>query len=107
VQEEGVDTNLIFVIIAAVLALPPGLFIAAIMSPARSRVVALLGGVIGDLIVAAGIYFFVMSVHPSIDGLSYFLGSLFACSAGVFTGALVADFVAGLGNRGPVTPVEY
>jgi hypothetical protein len=102
-----VDTNLIFVIVAAILALPGGLFMSALMSQARARMLALLGGVIGDLVVAAGIYFFITTVHPSIDGLSFFLGSFFACSMGVFAGALLVNFLVGLGNRGPVSPAEY
>ncbi len=101
------DSNLILVIIAAVLSLPGGLFMAGLMSPARARWAALLGGLIGAVVVGAGIYFFVTSAHPSLDGLSYFLGSLFACSMGVLAGALVANFLVGLGSRGPVSPAEY
>jgi len=102
-----VDSNLILVIIAAILSLPGGLFMAELMSQARARWAALIGGIIGAAVVAAGIYFFVSITHPSLDGLSYFLGSFFACSMGVFAGALLANFLVGLGSRGPVTPAEY
>jgi hypothetical protein len=106
-QEEGVDSNLILVIIAAVLSLPGGLFMAELMSQARARWAALIGGIIGAAVIAAGIYFFVSTTRPSLDGLSYFLGSFFSCSMGVFAGALLANFLVGLGSRGPVTPAEY
>jgi hypothetical protein len=35
----------------------------------------------------------------SIDGLSYFYGVFFAASIGVFTGALVVNFLVGLVSR--------
>lgn len=100
------DTNLILLIIAAVLALPGGLFASFIMSLPRARALALLGGIIGDVVVAFGIYFFVNNNVASIDGLSYFLGSLFGCSLGVFMGALVVNFLMNLGDRGPVATSE-
>jgi len=90
--------NLMLLIIAAVLSLPGGLFMAYIMSMARARWAALLGGVIGAAVIGAGVYFFVETGHVSIDGLSYFLGSFFACSMGVFAGALVANFLVGSGS---------
>ena len=35
----------------------------------------------------------------NIDGLSYTIGCFFACSMGVFTGALLANWLVGLGRR--------
>jgi hypothetical protein len=95
------DTNLILLIIAAVLSLPGGLFMASIMSEARARLLALFGGVVGAAAVAAAIYLYLQRAHPSIDGLSYTLGAFFACSMGVFAGALLANFLVGLTRRGP------
>lgn len=98
------NTDLILLIIVAVLALPGGLFVAAIITQPRGRALSLLGGVVGDVAVAAGIYAFVQATKPSIDGLSYALGSFFACSMGVFAGALAVSFILGLGRRGPEIP---
>jgi hypothetical protein len=79
-----------------------------IMSTTRARLLALLAGLIGALVVAAAIYFYVSATKPSIDGLSFFLGSFFACSIGVFAGALIANFLVGVASRGPdVTSYEY
>lgn len=95
-------------IIAAVLSLPGGLFMAAIMTQARARLLALLGGVIGAVAVAAAIYGYVQVTKPSIDGLSYAVGAFFACSMGVFAGALLVNFLVGLARRRPdVTAAEY
>jgi hypothetical protein len=102
-----VDQNLVLVIIAAVLALPGGLFMAELMSQARARWAALLGGIVGAAVIAGAIYFFVTAARLSLDGLSYFLGSFFACSMGIFAGALLANFLIGLGDGGAVTPTEY
>lgn len=98
------DTNLILLIVAAVLALPGGLFVAAVITQPRGRALSLLGGVVGDVAVAAGIYAYVQATKLGIDGLSYTLGSFFACSIGVFAGALVVNFALGLGRRTPEVP---
>ena len=100
------DTNLILVIIAAVLALSSGLFVNYIMSEVRARMLSLLGGIIGDVAVAAVIYLFVTISKMSVDGLSYFLGAFFGCSIGVFSGALVANFLVNLSSRGPAATSE-
>lgn len=102
------DTNLILLIIAAVFALPGGLFVAAIMTGPRARLLAIPGGIIGDLVVAAAIYLYVQRAHPSIDGLSYTLGAFFACSMGVFGAALLVNFLVGLTRRSPdLTSAEF
>ncbi len=98
------DSNLVLLIIVAVLAVPGGLFVASISTQPRGRALALFGGLIGDVAVAAAIYAFVRASKPSIDGLSYALGSFFACSMGVFAGALVVNFLLGLGRRMPEIP---
>lgn len=95
-------------IIAAVLALPPGLFISALMSQPRARLLSLLGGTIGDVAVAVAVYLVVTNAKISLDGLSYFLGTFFACSMGIFAGALVVNFLVGLaGLRSSTTAAEY
>ncbi len=99
------DTNLlILLIIVTVLALPGGLFVASLGTPPRGKALSLLGGVIGDVAVAVAIYAFVRATKPSIDGLSFALGSFFACSMGVFAGALAVNFLLGLGRRAPEIP---
>ncbi len=99
--------NAILLIIALVLALPGGLFVAWLLSLPRARILALLGGILGDLAVAAGVFAFSQAI-PNIDPLSFFVGAFFACSTGVAIGALVADFLVGLVRRGPdVSSLEY
>jgi hypothetical protein len=105
-----VDLNTILLIIAMALALPGGLFVAYMLSLPRGRFLALVGGIIGDVVVAAGIFAFAIlpSNAPSLDALSFFVGSFFACSTGVAIGALLADFLLGLRRRGPdVSSLEY
>jgi len=102
------DLNTILLIIAVVLALPGGLFVAYLLSLPRARVLALIGGVIGDVAVAMAIFAFIQFTNPSLDALSFFVGAFFACSMGVAIGALLADFIVGLGRRGPdVSSLEY
>jgi hypothetical protein len=102
------DTNLILLIIAAIFALPGGLFFASIMTGPRARLLAIPGGIVGDLVVAAAIYLYLQRAHPSIDGLSYTLGCFFACSMGVFGAALLVNFFVGLTRRGPdLTSAEF
>ncbi|HEX6820228.1 MAG TPA: hypothetical protein VF120_17765 [Ktedonobacterales bacterium] len=98
--------KLVLLIVVAVLSLPGGLFMAALMSEPRARFASMLGGIIGAAAVGAGIFYFITKAHVYIDMLSYGLGSFFACSMGVFAGALIANWAVGLGNRGPATS-EY
>jgi len=105
----NIDTSTYILLgIAVVLALPGGLFVGYIMSLPRARLLSMLGGIIGDLVVAVGILYFVGVTNPSLDGLSFFLGSFFGCSVGVAIGALLANFLVGAGSRGPdVSSLEY
>ncbi len=93
------DLTLTLLIIAAVLALPGGLFVTYIVSEPRARAVAVLGGIVGDLFVAGGIYYFIAAAHVTIDALSFWLGAFFACSMGVLGGALLANFLVSLSSR--------
>jgi hypothetical protein len=98
----------ILLVVALVLALPGGLFVAWLLSLPRARFLALVGGIVGDLVAAAAIFAFLAAAKPSIDALSYFVGAFFICSTGVAIGALLADFLVGLGRRGPdVSSLEY
>lgn len=100
--------TVLFTILAAILALPTGLFFAALISLARARWLAIPAGIIGDVVVALAGYFFVTVTHIVLDGLDFFLGMLFACSAGVLAAALLANFLVGLSARRPeVAGAEY
>lgn len=101
------DSKLVLLIVVGVLSLPGGLFMAVLMSEPRARFASFIGGVIGAAVAAVGIYYFVMKAHVDVDMLSYGLGSFFGCSMGVLGGALIANWAAGLGNRGPVASSEY
>jgi len=94
-----VSTEVILLIIAVVLALPGGLFVAGLSSMARAKWAALFGGLVGGVVVALAILFYVNTANVSIDGLSYFYGVFFAASIGVFVGALVVNFLVGLVSR--------
>lgn len=95
------EMTVLFIIIAAILALPVGLFVASLISLARARWLAIPAGIIGDVVVAIAIYFYVTNTKFIVDGLDYFLGSFFACSMGVMGGALLANFLVSLGSRRP------
>jgi hypothetical protein len=102
------DLNTILLIIAVVLALPIGLVVGFLMSMPRARFLGLVGAVIGDLIAAAAIYLYLYMANPSIDALSYFLGSLFTCAMGAAIGTLLANFIVGALTRGSdVSSLEY
>jgi hypothetical protein len=85
--------HLTLMIVAAVLSLPAGLLVAFQVSLPRSRFLAMIGGVIGAAVVGVAIYWAVEATGISIDALTYFLGCLFACSAGVIIGAVLANFL--------------
>lgn len=93
--------EIILLVIGIILALPGGLFVAFLMSMARARWAALLGGVIGAVVVGLAILFYVNQANVGIDGLSYFYGVFFACSVGVFLGAMIVNFLVGLASRTP------
>ena len=103
-----ITDTLIWLAIAAVLSLPGGLFLSFAMSQPRARLLSLLGGVVGAVLVAAAIYGYITAAKVRVDALSYFLGAFFACSMGVLAGALVVNFLVGLAARGPrLTSSEY
>jgi NAD/NADP transhydrogenase beta subunit len=91
--------TVLFIIVAAVLALPMGLFVASLVSLPRARWLALLAGIVGDAAVAIAVYFYVTNTKFIVDGLDYFIGAFFACSMGVLAGALLANFLVSLGSR--------
>lgn len=100
--------NLILLIVAAVFALPGGLFASLVMSEPRARLASVVGGILGSAIVAVGIYYYINSAHVNVDALSYWIGSFFGCSVGVVVGALVANFLVGMARGGnDYTPQEY
>ncbi|HEX8981603.1 MAG TPA: hypothetical protein VF792_02435 [Ktedonobacterales bacterium] len=90
--------NVIVLIVAAVLALPGGLFVAALISQPSARKYAMLGGVIGLLLTTAGLEYFVNAANVTIDAVSWFIGAFLACSMGVAVGALVVDFLTDPGR---------
>lgn len=87
------DLKVFLLIVAAVLALPAGLFITYLLADPRARWAAFLGALIGDGLTGLGLYYFVLAGKVGIDGLSYWFGMLFGCSIGVVIGALLADFL--------------
>lgn len=91
---------IITLIVAAALSLPGGLFMVYFVSEPRARWVALFGGIVGAVAVALGIYYYVQASNVGIDAISFFVGAFFGCSIGVFLGALVMNFLVGLGGRG-------
>ena len=91
----------ILLIVAVVLSLPGGLFVAFLMSEPRARWASILGGIIGGVATALAVYFFVVLAKVGIDGLSYAFGVFFASSVGVALGALVMNFLVGLVARSP------
>jgi hypothetical protein len=94
-----VDIKLILIVIAFVLAIPVGTFLASLMSPRRARLLSLLGAVVAAALSAGAIYYFVRTI--SVDALSYGLGAFLAVTTGALIGALVVDFLVSLGNRRP------
>lgn len=94
--------NIIVLIVAAVLALPGGLFVAALISEPSARKFALLGGVIGLVLTAVGLEYFVGAAHVTIDAMSWFFGAFLACSMGVAVGALLVDFLLDAGRDSDV-----
>jgi hypothetical protein len=103
-----VDTYSILLIIALVLSLPSSLFIGYHLSSRRARFASVVMGLIFAVATAGLIYLYINNNTISIDGLSFFLGSLFGCSVGAFIGALLANFAFGAGGRtSDLTSPEY
>lgn len=101
------NPNLILLIIAAVLSLPGGLFISFLMSEPRAKLLSLFGAIVGAAVIAAGIFYYITASNPSLDGLSFALGTFFGCSVGAFTGALLVNFLVGLAGRPQETSSEF
>ncbi len=97
----------ILLIVAVVLSLPGGLFVAFLISEPRARWASILGGIIGAVVTAIAIYFFVVMAKVGIDALSYAFGVFFAASIGVALGALIMNFLVGLVARGSDSAIEY
>jgi len=102
-----VDPNLILLIIAAVLSVPGGLFVSFLMSEPRAKWLSLLGAIIGVASAAAAIFYYITASSPSIDGLSFAIGTFFGCSTGAFAGALIVNFLVGLAGRPQESTPEY
>lgn len=100
-------SNLILLIVVAVLSLPGGMAIAFLMSEPRAKWLSLLGAIIGAAAIGAAIYYYLTTARPSIDLLSYALGSFFACSMGAFAGALLVNFLVGLSARPQESTSEF
>ncbi len=98
--------DLILLIVAAVLALPGGLFAAYLVSQPRTRMLGLACGVLGDIVVAIGLALYIVLAHVTIDAVSWFLGAFLACSMGLFSGALLVNFFAGGGRSASVNSLE-
>jgi hypothetical protein len=90
----------ILLVVAVVLSLPGGLFVAYLISEPRARWASILGGLIGAVAVAVAVYYFVIMAKVEIDALSYAFGVFFAASTGVALGALIMNFLVGLVARG-------
>lgn len=97
----------ILLIVAVVLSLPGGLFVAFLISEPRARWASILGGIIGAVVTAIAVYFFVVMAKVGIDALSYAFGVFFAASIGVALGALIMNFLVGLVARGSDSAIEY
>ncbi|MGH2517130.1 MAG: hypothetical protein ACRDHP_15880, partial [Ktedonobacterales bacterium] len=69
------SSNLILLIIVAVLSLPGSLAISFLMSEPRAKWLSLFGAIIGAAAIGAAIYYYLTIANPSIDLLSYALGS--------------------------------
>lgn len=95
--------TIFLLIVAAVFSLPIGLFSAYLLSTPRARALAILGGLIGDAVVAGGIFYYISAAHIWVDALSYWFGALFACSVGVMAGALVTNFLVSISSRPTTT----
>jgi hypothetical protein len=94
-----VSLSVILLIIAAILSLPGGLFVASLISQPRTRWLALIGAVICVALTAIALEYFVRAANVTIDAVSWFLGCWLACSLSAGIGALLVDFFTGHGRR--------
>lgn len=90
--------SMILLIVAGILSLPGGLFVAWLVSPPRGHFLALLGGLLGAGITAFSLWYFVTQADITLDAVSWFLGVFLACSVGVTVGALLMGFFFGGGR---------
>ncbi len=98
--------DLLILIIAAVLSLPGGLFVAWLVSRPGFHFLGLLGGLIGAALTAFGLWYFVKQSDITIDAVSWFFGSFLACSMGIALGALLVGFLFGRGRGSDVSAQE-
>lgn len=96
----------ILLIIAAVLSLPGGLFVAALISQPRTRWLGLIGGVLGATLTAVALKYFVSAAGVTIDAVSWFLGAFLACSMGVAVGAMLVNFFMSAGRGADLNSAE-
>ncbi len=96
----------IILIIAAVLSLPGGLFAVSLMSQPRTRWRSLIAGIIGAVLTALAVKYFIHVTDVTTEAVSWFLGSFLACSMGVAVAALLVNWFANLDRRSAVSPLE-
>lgn len=96
----------IILVIAGILSLPVGLFVAYFVSRPGLRILGVLGGLIGAGLAALGLELFRANVNLTIEAVSWFFGAFFACSIGVVVGALLVGFIFG-GGRSDTAAAEY
>lgn len=99
--------SMTLLIIAAVVSLPGGLFMAFLVSRPGVRFAGILGGIIGAALTALGLWYYVAQTHTTIEAISWVFGAFLACSMGVAIGALVMNFLFGGGRGSNVSSQEY
>ncbi|HEX9038540.1 MAG TPA: hypothetical protein VF808_16270 [Ktedonobacterales bacterium] len=92
-------------LVAGILSLPAGLFVAFLISQPRVRFLGLLGGLVGAAVTALALLYFVTQTKTTIEAVSWFLGAFLACSMGVAVGALLVGFFFGSGR--PESAADY
>ena len=90
----SLDLSTILLIIAAVLALIVSLGTVFLMTPRRNRWLSVLGALIGTVVGALAVLYFIAATKPSLDAISQFLGSFFVCSMTALIGAVVLNFMS-------------
>lgn len=91
--------SVIILIVAAVLSLPGGLFVASLISHPRNRWLALIGALILVALTAAAMDYYTHAAKVTIDAVSWFYAAFLICSLGAGIGALLVDFFTGRGRR--------
>ncbi len=98
--------SIILLIVAAVLALPGGLFVAWLVSRPGYRFLGMLGGLIFGGLLTLALWYFVTQTKITIDAVSWFFGVFFTCSIGIAIGAMLINFLFGRG-RGAELSAEF